>query len=44
MAHFDLSLYETVAQRLERFWIAYPHGQIMTNMMHYDGFYSHLPM
>jgi hypothetical protein len=36
MAHFDLSLYETVAQRLERFWIAYPHGQIMTNMMHYD--------
>ena len=37
MAHFDLSLYETVAQRLERFWIAYPHGQIMTNMMHYDG-------
>jgi hypothetical protein len=37
MAHFDLSLYETVAQRLERFWIAYPHGQIITNMMHYDG-------
>jgi len=36
VAHFDLSLYETVAQRLERFWIAYPHGQIMTNMMHYD--------
>ena len=34
---FDLSLYETVAQRLERFWIAYPHGQIITNMMHYDG-------
>jgi hypothetical protein len=37
VAHFDLSLYETVAQRLERFWIAYPHGQIITNMMHYDG-------
>ena len=37
MAHFDLSLYETVAQRLERFWVAYPHGQIITNMMHYDG-------
>ena len=37
MAHFDLSLYETVAQRLERFWTAYPHGQIVTNMMHYDG-------
>ena len=37
MAHFDLSLYETVAQRLERFWTAYPHGQIITNMMHYDG-------
>ena len=37
MAHFDLALYETVAQRLERFWTAYPHGQIITNMMHYDG-------
>jgi hypothetical protein len=37
VAHFDLSLYETVAQRLERFWTAYPHGQIITNMMHYDG-------
>ena len=36
MAHFDLSLYETVAQRLERFWIAYPHGQVITTMMHYD--------
>ena len=36
MAHFDLSLYETVAQRLERFWTAYPHGQIITTMMHYD--------
>ena len=33
---FDLSLYETVAQRLERFWTAFPHGQIVTNMMHYD--------
>ncbi len=37
MAHFDLSLYETVAQRLERFWTAYPHGQIVTEMVHYDG-------
>ena len=36
MAHFDLSLYETVAQRLERFWTAYPQGQIVTTMMHYD--------
>ena len=36
MAHFDLSLYETVAQRLERFWVAYPHGQIVTEMVHYD--------
>ena len=36
MAHFDLSLYETVAKRLERFWTAYPHGQIITTMMHYD--------
>jgi hypothetical protein len=33
---FDLSLYETVAQRLERFWTAFPHGQIVTTMMHYD--------
>lgn len=36
MAHFDVSLYETVAQRLERFWVAYPHGQIVTDMVHYD--------
>jgi hypothetical protein len=36
MAHFDLSLYETVAQRLERFWTTYPQGQIVTTMMHYD--------
>ena len=36
MAHFDLSLYETVAQRLERFWTSYPQGQIVTTMMHYD--------
>jgi hypothetical protein len=36
MAHFDLSLYETVAQRLERFWTAYPQGQIVTEMVHYD--------
>lgn len=36
MPHFDLSLYETVAQRLQRFWTAYPHGQIVTTMMHYD--------
>jgi hypothetical protein len=27
MAHFDLSLYETVAQRLERWWTAFPHGR-----------------
>jgi hypothetical protein len=37
MAHFDLSLYETVAQRLERWWTAYPDGRIVTSIHHYDG-------
>jgi hypothetical protein len=37
MAHFDLSLYETVAQRLERWWAAYPDGRIVTSIYHYDG-------
>ena len=37
MAHFDLSLYETVAQRLERWWIAFPNGRIITSIHHYDG-------
>ena len=37
MAHFDLSLYETVAQRLERWWAAYPDGRIVTSIHHYDG-------
>jgi hypothetical protein len=37
MAHFDLSLYETVAQRLVRWWIEYPDGRIITSIHHYDG-------
>ena len=37
MAHFDLSLYETVAQRLVRWWIEYPEGRIITSIHHYDG-------
>ena len=41
MAHFDLSLYETVAQRLER-WHKYFEGtqtptKIITSIYHYDG-------
>jgi hypothetical protein len=37
MAHFDLSLYETVAQRLERWWTAFEDGRIITTIHHYDG-------
>ena len=37
MAHFDLSLYETVAQRLVRWWTEYPDGRIFTSIHHYDG-------
>jgi len=37
MAHFDLSLYETVAQRLVRWWDAFPDGRIITSIHHYDG-------
>ena len=37
MAHFDLSLYETVAQRLVRWWAEYPEGRIITSIHHYDG-------
>lgn len=34
---FDLSNYETVEQRLVRFWEAFPNGRIETCMMNYDG-------
>ena len=34
---FDLSNYETVEQRLVRFWTAYPDARIETCMMNYDG-------
>ena len=37
MAHFDLALYETVAQRLERWWAKYDNGRIITTLHHYDG-------
>ena len=37
MAHFDLSLYETVAQRLERWWKEFEDGRIITTIHHYDG-------
>jgi len=37
MAHFDLSLYETVAQRLVRWWAEFPDGRIITSIHHYDG-------
>ena len=32
---FDLSLYETVDQRLEKFWVKYPDGAIITEMVAY---------
>lgn len=34
---FDLSNYETVEERLVRWWAAYPNAQIVTTMVHYDG-------
>lgn len=34
---FDLSNYETVEERLVRWWQAYPEGSIITTMVHYDG-------
>ena len=37
MAHFDLLLYETVAQRLVRWWAEFPDGRIITSIHHYDG-------
>ena len=33
---FDLNNYETVAERLVRWWIAYPDGQILTSIHYYD--------
>jgi hypothetical protein len=32
---FDLSMYETVDQRLEKFWAKYPNGSIITEMVAY---------
>ena len=34
---FNLEEYETVAERLKRWWEAYPDGSIITTMVHYDG-------
>jgi len=34
---FDLSNYETVEQRLVRWWSAYPNGRVYTMMMNYTG-------
>ena len=34
---FDLENYETVEERLVRWWAAYPNTQIVTTMVHYDG-------
>jgi len=34
---FDLGNYETVEQRLVRFWAAYPNGRVYTSMMNYTG-------
>lgn len=33
---FDLQNYETVEERLVRWWAAYPTAQIVTTMVHYD--------
>jgi hypothetical protein len=37
MAHFDVALYETVAQRLVRWWTEFEDGRIITTIHHYDG-------
>ena len=34
---FDLALYETVAQRLVRWWTEFDNGRIITTIHHYDG-------
>jgi hypothetical protein len=34
---FDLSKYETVETRLNRFWETYPDGRVETTLMNYDG-------
>ena len=34
---FDLSNYETVEQRLVRWWAAYPNGRVYTCLMNYTG-------
>ena len=34
---FNLDNYETVEERLVRWWAAYPNAQIVTTMVHYDG-------
>jgi hypothetical protein len=34
---FDLSNYETVETRLNRFWETYPDGRVETTLMNYDG-------
>ena len=34
---FDLANYETVEQRLVRWWAAYPNGRVYTVMMNYTG-------
>ena len=43
---FDLTNYETVEQRLVRWWSAYPNGRVYTCMMNYTGdacvFYAEL--
>jgi hypothetical protein len=36
MAKFDLSDYETVEQRLTRFWAAHPNGRTWTDMVYRD--------
>jgi len=33
---FNLNDYETVEDRLARFWELHPDGRIVTTMMHYD--------
>lgn len=36
MAYFDINAYETVEERLNRFWENHPDGRVETEMVHYS--------
>jgi hypothetical protein len=36
MSRFDLSQYETVDERIHKFWQMHPNGRILTHLVHFD--------